>query len=194
MIIVEKTIVKDVDVSAATCFWNTWDHEHLYYVHNNFVKANVLYENNHTAALLTPIKVPFFSFLHSTGLHVMVQHDDEVTKVINIGLFGIPSVLTMRMEETGDNTCRLTNDYKFILKGWRQILAPLLRHMIQKWNDGNWAEDGPLKERRQKMLRAGFKDYQGLPDEVEQRKFVGPIPKPTLPIRRYKESILNELL
>jgi hypothetical protein len=194
MIIVEKKIVKEVNVSAATCFWNTWDHEHLHYVHKNFVKANMLYEDSHCAALLTTIKVPFFSFLHSTGLHVMVQQDEETTKVINIGLFGIPSVLTMRMEDLGADRCRLTNNYKFILKGWRQILAPLLRAMIQRWNDGNWTEDEPLKYRRQKVLRMGFKDYQGLPEKIADRQYSGAISKPRLPLGRYKESVLNELL
>jgi hypothetical protein len=193
MIVVEHEISRDVDISAATCFWNSWDHEHLFYVHDNYTRASILHEDSHCAVLTTVIKVPVFHFLRSRGLHIMVHTDEYTTKVFNIGLFGIPSVTTMVVEELGPHRSRLRNHYTFILTGWKQLLAPLFRRMIEKWNDFNWREDEPLKSRRDMVLKLGFKDFVGLPEKIEDRKFEGPTPKVSLPIARFKESILNEL-
>ena len=81
-------------------------------------------------------------------------------------------------------------NYKFILKGWCQLLAPFLPKMIDKWNLQVWLEDLPLKIRRQKVVRWGFKDFIGLPEKVQDRRFEENIPF-ELPIKRHKQSPVN---
>ena len=78
-------------------------------------------------------------------------------------------------------------NYKFYLNGWRKILKPFLKIMIPKWNEKVWLEDYPVKIRRQMVLDMNFKDFKGLPKEINSRKlekndnnnlFKLPIPRP----------------
>ena len=84
--------------------------------------------------------------------------------------------------------------YRFFLVGWRKAFAPLigtyLKLTVPWWNARQWKEDLPIKLRRQKMIRAGFKDFMGLPEKIEDRSFDGPI-KCDLPVHRLKKSSVN---
>ena len=59
--------------------------------------------------------------------------------------------------------------------------------MVPKWNHQTWEEDLPLKMRRQKVKRLGFKDFKGLPEKTKDRKFQGEI-EFKLPITRLKKN------
>ena len=78
-------------------------------------------------------------------------------------------------------------NYKFYLNGWKIILKPILKMLIPVWNKKVWVEDLPVKLRRQKVLQMGFKDFHGLPDDIEQRKG-HEIKKVKLPIPRPRKS------
>ena len=58
--------------------------------------------------------------------------------------------------------------------------------MIPKWNEKVWLEDLPIKIRRQKVLNMNFKDFEGLPEKINEREknknenlsFKLPLPRP----------------
>ncbi len=190
MKIVEKEIKREIEASKAAVLWNYWDHEHLYVIHQNYTNAHVIYEDERTGIYALTYKLPIFSFLRSHSLNVMIQNDHETIKAFNLGLFGIPTATTITIKEIRKDYCSITMNYKFLLFGWREIFAPFLPAMIEKWNTTVWLEDLPLKLRRQKVMRYGFKDFMGLPDKVEDRCFEGEIPF-ELPVKKHKESPVN---
>lgn len=190
MKIVESEFTRQVDCSASVVFWNYWDHEHLCVVHNNYTEARVLYEDTKTVLFLLTYKLPVFSFLRSNSLNVMVQHDANTIKCFNVGLFGIPACTTITVKETTKDHCDITMNYKFVLKGWTTLLAPAFPRLSKIWNEQVWVEDLPLKARRQKVLRMGFKDFVGLPTNIEERFYNGDIPF-KLPQMRHKKSPVN---
>ena len=60
------------------------------------------------------------------------------------------------------------------------------------WNKRQWVEDLELKKRRQKVLRLGFKDFQGLPKKISNRYYDGLL-ECKLPIRRLPGSAVDKL-
>ena len=121
---------------------------------------------------------------------MMIQQDPQTIKAFNVGIFGMPACTTITVREVRKDYCQLTMRYKFVLKGWKRLLEPFLGKMVEKWNEQVWIEDLPIKLRRHKVMRLGFKDFIGLPKDVEQRFFDGEIPF-DLPVKRHKESPVN---
>lgn len=190
MKVIEREIKRELAAAAAPILWNYWDHEHLYVVHKNYTSAYVLYDDHKIAIYLLTFKLPVVSFMTSQSLNVMVQVDDNTIKAYNVGLFNMPFCTTITVKEVRKDFCEITMNYRVILRGWTEILAPFLPKMIDKWNEQVWLEDLPIKERRQKVLRMGFKDFVGLPSDVENRVYDGHMPF-ELPITRHNKSPVN---
>lgn len=180
MKMVEKIIVREIPVSPGVMFWNYWDVEHVPYVHKSFdfgagSGCRLLYESKHCHISYLPTKLPIFSFVKSSALNVVIQHDANTIKIIYMGFFSIPSESTVTMTEIHKDLCTVRIHARFFLTGWRVLLAPFIDWMSDKWAWQIWNEDLPLRLRRQKVLRWGFQDFVGLPDRVADRHFSGEI-------------------
>lgn len=192
MIILMRSFERHIDVSAGVVLWNYWDHEHLTASHSSWVSVKVLYETSELVVHQVTFRLPIFSFLKSTAVSVMCMKSPLHFTDFQQVLFGIPSITNIRIEEKGPDKCVVKTDYKFILKGWRCILAPFMKRMMASWNDRVWNEDLPLKIRRQKVLRHGFKDFAGMPEKLADRAYDGEIIQ-KLPIARTKGCPLDDL-
>jgi hypothetical protein len=192
MKIVRREVVRELDVSAAVGWWNHWDHEHSMVVHGeSWLDGHMLYEDEKTAMAFVTIRVPVFSFLRSTAMNVNLKYDADTMYTLHLGLFGIPSITKIAIREDRSDHIVHRTTYTFFLRGWRRLLAPVLPAMIRRWNERVWREDLPLKLRRQKMLRHGFRDFVGLPDRIADRRYDGPLGC-TLPVPRLPASPVNE--
>lgn len=178
-------ICREIDVSRDVCLWNTWDHEHLYFVHKQFKFAKMLYEDSHVAFIRTRVKVPFLP-IYLNCLHTMTSLKNGDVLVIDTLPFGVLSKLEMRYISLGPKKTRLHNLYSLDVPIFFYPIRNWAPKIIQKWNDINWAEDMPLKIRRQKAIDMGFRDFYG---KDESRREGEATLK--LPLARTKDSILN---
>jgi hypothetical protein len=185
MIIVEYNFSRKINACYDSVMWNYWDHEHLYVVHKNYKDAKIIYEDEKIATYFLDFKLPIFSFLTSKSLNIMYMHDKNTLKVFNKGLLGLFSETTIVINEYEKNKCDLKMSYKFYLDGWKIILKPFLKKMAEKWNNQVWDEDYPIKMRRTKLLKNGFKDFIGM--TAEKKK----VEKFKLPIKRHIKSPIN---
>ncbi|MEX0704838.1 MAG: hypothetical protein WD069_22255 [Planctomycetales bacterium] len=189
--IIEREFTREADCCAAVAWWNYWDHEHVDVLHDtSYVDMQVLYEDRRMAVVLHTFRVPLFRFLKSQSISTMIMEDAETLRLYNVGLFAIPSLTTIRIREDRPDHCVFTMNYKFVLRGWRKLLAPLLGRLIARWNAQVWEEDLPLKLRRQKMLRHGFRDFVGMPERIADRGQAGPL-EFKLPLARVPDSPVN---
>ncbi len=191
MIVYEDKSTREVDAAAAAVWWNYWDHEHLIVVHKGYTDAKILYENDKMGALLLTYKLPIFSWMKSQSLNIIIKHTDEVIKAINVGIFGIPIVTTVTVKEDREDHCILDISHKFFLMGWKQILKPMLVIMAPRWNERVWQEDLPLKVRRTKVMRLGFKDFYGLPTDMAERHREGKLEFVRIPLSKLREVSVN---
>ena len=178
-------ISREVNVSRGVCLWNTWDHEHLYFVHKQFEFAKMLYEDSHVAFIRTKVKIPFLP-IYLNCLHTMTSLKNGDVMVIDTLPFGMLSKLEMRYIELGPKRTKLHNLYTLDVPIFFYPIKNLVPKMIQKWNDINWDEDLPIKMRRQQAIDMGFRDFYGR--DVSNKKsdvFL------KLPLARTKDSILN---
>ena len=191
--VIERELVQEFDVSASVAWWNYWDHEHVSVVHRGLYEdLQILHEDERSAVCLTTFRVPVFRFIRSHSLDVMIQQDPRTLLVYNLGLFGVPSKTTIRIEEDREDHCVFNMRYRFLLSGWTRVLGPFLPRLIESWNDRVWQEDVPLKSRRQRVLKLGFRDFVGLPDAVSDRKAAS-VPDLELPLPRLPGSHVDRV-
>ena len=185
--VLEVSINKEINCSAEVAWWNYWDQEHLDVVHSGYKKSDVLYDSKNFMFSVADIKIPFIPFLTYANTPIFgVQHDDNTFYTFAIH-FGVLSKTTITINPIERSKCKINMNYKFYLNGWRIILKPLLKKLIPIWNEKVWLEDFPLKMRRQKVIDMNFKDFHGLPQNIHERKYEGPI-NYKLPILRPKNS------
>ena len=178
-------ITREVDVSREVCLWNTWDHEHLYFVHKQFQFAKILYEDSNVAFIETRVKVPFLP-IYLNSLHTMTSQKSGDVLVIDTLPLGVIVRLEMQYIELYPKKTRLVNSYSLNLPFFFYPIKSLIPKFIQKWNDINFLEDLPLKIRRQQAIDMGFTDFFGKNNKATKREGL------KLPLPRTKNSILNK--
>lgn len=184
--VLEIEIKKNIECSADIAWWNYWDHEHLDVIHDGYKKSDIMYDKSNYLFRIDSIKVPLIPFLSFKTPIFMVQHDRNTLYTFAIQ-FGVSSKTTIKIFSLTDRSCEITMNYKFYFEGWKFILKPLIKYLIPKWNEKVWMEDLPVKLRRQKVLDLNFKDFVGLPNNIEDR-FTKNIYDLKLPIPRPKKS------
>ena len=182
---IKFTIERSVMASKDVCLWNTWDHEHLFYVHKQFNSAKILHENATCAVLETYIKMPFVP-IYMRSIHCLFEIKDRNVLVLDTMPFGIIARVEMIYDEISEKETKLTNNYSLNVPFIFYPLKPFIKYFIQKWNNENWLEDMPLKLRRQKAVDLGFRDFRGIVGNHNATKQLV-----RLPIPRTKDSIIN---
>ena len=187
MKILDLTFKRKVNCSASVCLWNHWDHDHINYTHEGiYDNSQIYYEDDRSVLFFHSIKVPFLPFIKVNTIDLTVLKDKNT--VCTYGFqFGIPSLTTAKYIDIGKDKCSVEVNYKFKFSGIKIFLYPVIRYLVPKWNHQTWEEDLPLKMRRQKVKRLGFKDFKGLPEKTRDRKFQGNI-EFKLPITRLKKN------
>ena len=187
MKILDVTFKRKVNCSANVCKWNHWDHDHINYVHKGFYnESEIFYEDDRVVLLYHKLKIPLMPFFTVNTLDMTALKNKNT--VCTYGFqFGIPSLSTATYKDIGKDKCSVSINYKFKFSGVRILLYPLIKFLLPKWNNKTWYEDLPLKLRRQKVKRMNFKDFKGLPNKIEKRKFLGTI-NFKIPITRLRKS------
>ena len=182
---IKFTIEREVAASKNVCLWNTWDHEHLFYVHKQFNSAKILHENATCAVLETKIKIPFLP-IFMKSIHCLYEIADRNVLVIDTMPLGILAKVEMIYEEISEKKTKLINNYNLNVPFYFYPFRGIMKYFILKWNRINWEEDMPLKLRRQKAVDLGFRDFRGVVGKLNEKKQAV-----RLPIPRSKDSIIN---
>ena len=187
MKIIDWTITRKANASLNVCIWNHHDTDHLNYTHKGYSETQVFFEDDGTSLMFHRLKVPFIPFLKINTVEMTSFIKDKNTVVTYGFQLGIQSLSTTKYEEISKDKCLVTLNYKFKLSGIQVLLYPILKILLPIWNERAWKEDLPLKERRQKVKRMNFKDFEGLPKNIEDRKFDGEIDF-NIPVWRLRKS------
>ena len=184
--IINFKISRTINVSKNVALWNTWDHEHLTFVHQQFGKSVILYEDSNVVFIKTRVQIPYTPFFMNT-IHTLTRLKNDNVLVIDSVPFGIITKLKMEYIELGKSKTLLNNYYELHLPFIFYPFKAILIKLIKKWNNVNWLEDLPLKTRRQQALDMGFRDFYGNNPSSKDHLY-----KVKLPLPRLKDSILNE--
>ena len=174
MKVIEYECQRELNCAASVGIWNYLDVEHPEFVHAGMDTFDMVYETTDFNVGICRVINPMFPILRSSSVQVIIRHDENT--FVNVSnFFGAPSVVTYKITEPRKDHSVYKMKYTFFLSGWRVLWAPLMKFFLPKWNERTWTEDLPLKIRRQKVLRMGFKDFVGLPEKIEDRFYEGPL-------------------
>ncbi len=157
-----------VDAVPEVVKWNSWDGEHLTAVHGAYSNPKNLYSRKGMGLFLDSFKLPFLNVRLKTIVFTAQDTEDcQVTYTLTPFFLAKNSINVIAL---GPKRTLVRVTYEFEANAFWSLFFPLIKRMISKWNKQVWAEDLPLKLRRQKALEYGFVDFLGLPNDITQRE------------------------
>ena len=154
-------IIKDMDCPKEVIIWNYWDREHLtgtHYLH--YSKVRVVAEQDNWCLAEFLVKLPVIpAQLRSYNFAYMSTPDHMHT--IQFG-----KLTTLKQdfyfESDGPEACKVTLENRMhipfpdAVTNW---LQPIWRKYTLKWFYTTWEEDSPMRRRRWKVWKLGFRDF-----------------------------------
>ncbi|MBI4245376.1 MAG: hypothetical protein HY606_14905 [Planctomycetes bacterium] len=177
---------REMDCPRDVIIWNYYDHEHLTGTHYKYYnKARVLAEKNDWALVYRSKKMPFLPFF-SSGIGFQYMVNENVMRTYHKDSVGFLLQMEAHFKELPNDRCLVTVYYKIETHPIFKIFEPLFKRLFRSWFDATWDEDAPMRLRRWKTYKLGFKDFYGIdyinkkltkPEktEYEQYKFDPPI-------------------
>lgn len=174
-----------VDAVPEVVKWNSWDGEHLRTVHGAYDDPIALITRPNDGLFVDKFKIPFIGVRIKTMVFT-TQWDES--RQVSYSL--TPFFLAKNTIEVIPLSIRRTKvrvTYEFDGGFVCSLFFPIIRIMINKWNRQVWAEDLPLKLRRQKALEYGFVDFKGIPDNCESRMDKSLAYRCKIPVQKIKD-------
>lgn len=164
-------IEQDMDCPKEVVIWNYWDREHLTGTHyHHYSVVRVVAEQDNWCLCESSVKLPIIPLNVTTRNFAYMAAPDRM-RTIHIG-----KLTTLEQdyhfEDVGPEACKVTLENRmrlplpaFVVKG----LQPLWRRFTTKWFYATWEEDLPMRRRRWKVWKLGFRDFAGI-DYINQKK------------------------
>ena len=155
------TCSKEMDCPKEIVMWNYYDHEHLIGTHYKlYDNARVIAEKGDWALVYRSKKLPFFPLW--TGGLALQRMEDNVMKTTHQDLIGFLLEMEVKFDDLPNERCLITVTYSINLPWFFKIFEPIFKAVFKKWFDATWEEDAPMRLRRWKVHKLGFKDFYGI--------------------------------
>lgn len=159
------------DCPKEVLLWNYYDHEHLVGTHyKHYSEVRILAERDDWALAYHKKRMPLLPF--STSGVAFRYIDKNVMKTIHKDAIGIMLEQDTEFFDLPNNGSRVRVTYHVHVHPWLKFLQPIFERLFRKWFREVWAEDMPMRLRRWKVYKLGFKDFEGI-DYINKK-----MPKP----------------
>jgi len=161
----------EMDCPKEVVMWNYYDHEHLVGTHFTYYKkARVLAERDDWALVYRSGNMPIFGIpISGMGLQFM---EGNVMKTFHKDSIGFLLEQETHFFDLPNDRSKVKVIYKINVPKFMKLFEPLFQKMFQSWFKNVWAEDAPMRLRRWKVYKLGFKDFKGI-DYINKK-----LPKP----------------
>ena len=183
---------RESDCPKEVIVWNYFDHEHVVGTHYKYYSgAKVMMEKDNWCLVYRYYTLPIIH-LRASSLGFMALLSPNHIKSYQHGLLGLVLDQDIHLKELGPENCLVSSEYRLGVPDWTAwFVRPLFERIIKRWFDNTWVEDAPMRSRRYKVWKLGFKDFTGIehinnrtaaPAESAERPYTVelPIPKSTL--------------
>ena len=165
------TCSREMDCPKEVVMWNYYDHEHLIGTHYKlYDHARVVAEKDDWALVYRSKKAPFLPLW--TGGLALQRMEGNVMKTTHQDLIGFLLEMEARFDDLPNDRCLITVTYKIDVHPFFKIFEPFFKKVFTYWFNATWEEDGPMRLRRWKVHKLGFKDFSGI-DYINKK-----LPKP----------------
>lgn len=178
---------REMDCPKEVVMWNYYDHEHLIGTHYKlYDRARILAERDDWALVYRSKKMPLFPF-YTGGLALQFMENNTM-KTFHLDTNGFLLEMEAKFDDLPNDRSLITVTYKINIHPCLKIFEPLFKMLFKSWFDATWAEDEPMRLRRWKVYKLGFKDFHGI-DYINKKS-----PKPekiNIPRYEFKPPITN---
>jgi hypothetical protein len=163
MAILYKKCERETECPKEVIVWNYFDHEHVVGTHYKYYSgAKVMMEKDNWCLVYRYYTLPVIH-LRASSLGFMALLSPTHIKSIQHGMLGLILDQDITFKELGPERCLVASEYRLGVPGWTAwFLRPLFERIIQRWFDNTWVEDAPMRTRRYKVWKMGFKDFSGI--------------------------------
>ena len=161
----------EMDCPKEVVMWNYYDHEHLVGTHHSYYsRARVLAERDDWALVYRYGNMPIFG-IPVSGMALQFM-DGNVMKTFHKDTLGFLLEQETHFEDLPNDRSKVRVEYKIHVHPLLKILQPLFKRLFESWFKEVWQEDAPMRLRRWKVHKLGFKDFSGI-DYIDKKE-----PKP----------------
>jgi len=168
MAVLTATCAMEMDCPKEVVVWNYYDHEHVVGTHYKYYSAfRILAERDDWCLVERYYKLPVIN-LRASSLGFMYMESPNLIRSLQYGKLGIVLEQEIQLDHLGPEACRVTSTYRMEVPEFMRILQPLFERVITRWFRDTWIEDAPMRVRRWKLWKLGFRDFRGL-DYVNEK-------------------------
>jgi hypothetical protein len=179
---------REMECPKDVVIWNYYDHEHVVGTHYKYYShCNIVAEQDNWCLVERKYKLPIINLVASSRGFMFLENPNLI-KSIQFGAAGAVLEQEIHLKELGPEKCLVTSIYTMKVPGPFKLLQPLFERVTQKWFDDTWVEDAPMRLRRMKVWKLGFRNFSGIdwinekrarPAESGNREYqlVLPVPK-----------------
>jgi hypothetical protein len=152
----------EMDCPKEIVVWNYYDHEHVVGTHYKwYSECKILAERDDWCLVERFYKLPVIN-LRASSLGFMFAESPNLYRSIQYGKLGTILHQEILLEDIGTERCRVTGTYTMDVPAPFKVLQPLFTKVITRWFHATWEEDAPMRIRRWKVWKLGFRDFRGI--------------------------------
>ena len=152
----------DMDCPRGVVVWNYYDHEHVVGTHYKYYSAfRIIAERDDWCLVERYYKLPIIN-LRASSLGFMFMESPNLIRSVQHGKLGLVLEQEIHLEDTGPESCRVTSTYTMEVPGFATVFQKLFQRVVTRWFHDTWVEDAPMRVRRWKVWKLGFRDFRGL--------------------------------
>lgn len=152
----------DMDCPKEVVVWNYYDHEHVVGTHYKYYsECRVVAERDDWCLVERFYKLPIIN-LRASSLGFMFADGPNTYRSIQYGKLGTILNQEIQLEDLGPERCRVTCTYTMEVPAPFAVFQPLFTRVITRWFHDTWEEDAPMRIRRWKVWKLGFRDFRGI--------------------------------
>jgi hypothetical protein len=166
MTILRSTIEQDMECPKEVVIWNYFDHEHVVGTHyKHYENIRVVAEHDQWAFCERDFKIPLVPFrVVSRNMMALVSPNKMLS--YHLASFGVMHEQEYTFVDLGPEKCRVVLRSQMRVPSLPGFLEPLAQKwyegMCRKWFYATWDEDVPMRDRRWKVWKLGFRNFVGI--------------------------------
>lgn len=162
MAIFKNVCSRDMDVPREVVVWNYYDHEHVVGTHYKYYNHfKIIAEDQGWCLVERFYKLPIIH-LRTSSIGFMWRENENLIRSIQFGKLGSSLNQELHIDDIGKEACRVTSVYEMKVPFFMKPLEPLFKRVTKRWFDATWEEDAPMRIRRWKIWKLGFRDFVGI--------------------------------
>jgi len=151
----------EMDCPKEVVMWNYYDHEHLVGTHYKlYDKARVVAERDDWALVFRSKRMPLLPF-HTSGIGFQYM-DGNTMKSFHKDSIGFFLETEIQFIDLPNDRCLIRVTYRIHTHPFFKLFEPFFKRLFEKWFWATWEEDAPMRLRRWKVHKLGFKEFSGI--------------------------------